>query len=370
MEGTHVEPAQIDADLALLSKYTDCVRTYSIENGLDTVPEIAQRHGVKVLQGLWLSSDAEKNRRQIATVIALGKKFPETIRAIIVGNEVLLRGEMSATDLMAIIREVKAQVPEPVSYADVWEYWLRNPRRGQRRRFRHHPHSAVLGGFPAAGVACGRACRRHPQTCRRGDPEQGDRHRRGRLAERRPHARRRAALAVESGARDRRDAGACAARKFPGQHYRGIRPALETLARRFGRRSLGHFRSQDGSAEIRSCRRRGIRPPPLADAGFGRHSARGVDVRRRVLRRRGKTGAALFVVEDCGARVASGRHVRLDDRDRSGGEFYVRAAGCARSRSRQLPRARRSCARWLAPRGGRCRHSRRCLAAGTNAAMR
>ncbi len=127
VEGTHVEPAQIDADLALLSKYTDCVRTYSIENGLDTVPEIAQRHGVKVLQGLWLSSDAEKNRRQIATVIALGKKFPETIRAIIVGNEVLLRGEMSTTDLMAIIRQVKAQVPEPVSYADVWEYWLRYP---------------------------------------------------------------------------------------------------------------------------------------------------------------------------------------------------------------------------------------------------
>jgi glucan 1,3-beta-glucosidase len=32
---------------------------------------------------------------------------------------------MSVNDLMAIIREVKAQVPEPVSYADVWEFWLR-----------------------------------------------------------------------------------------------------------------------------------------------------------------------------------------------------------------------------------------------------
>ena len=126
-EGTHVEPAEIDADLALLSKYTDCVRTYSVANGLDKIAEIAQRHGLKVLQGLWLSSDAEKNRRQIATVIELAQKFPQTIRAIIVGNEVLLRGEMSATELMATIREVKAQVPEPVTYADVWEYWLRYP---------------------------------------------------------------------------------------------------------------------------------------------------------------------------------------------------------------------------------------------------
>ena len=125
VQGTYVEPAQIDADLALLSKYADCVRTYSIDDGLDKVPEIAQRHGLKVLQGLWLSGDAEKNRQQIATAITLGNKFSDTISAIIVGNEVLLRGEMSATDLMAIIRQVRAQVPEPVSYADVWEYWLR-----------------------------------------------------------------------------------------------------------------------------------------------------------------------------------------------------------------------------------------------------
>jgi exo-beta-1,3-glucanase (GH17 family) len=123
--GTMVAPGQIDADLALLAKYTDCVRTYSIENGLDKIAEIARRHGLKVLLGLWLSSNAEKNRQQIATVIALGKQYPDTIRAIIVGNEVLLRGEMTATDLIAIIREVKTQVPEPVSYADVWEYWLR-----------------------------------------------------------------------------------------------------------------------------------------------------------------------------------------------------------------------------------------------------
>jgi exo-beta-1,3-glucanase (GH17 family) len=126
VEGTNVDPEQIDADLTLLSKYTGCVRTYSIENGLDKVAEIAQRHGLKVLQGLWLSSDALKNRQQIETVIALGKEFPDTISAIVVGNEVLLRGEMTATDLMAVIREVKAQVPEPVTYADVWEFWLRN----------------------------------------------------------------------------------------------------------------------------------------------------------------------------------------------------------------------------------------------------
>jgi exo-beta-1,3-glucanase (GH17 family) len=125
VESTHVSAEQIDADLKLLSRYTDCIRTYSIEFGQDQIPEIAQRYGLKVLQGLWLSNKIVRNRLQIATVVALAKKYPDTIRAVVVGNEVLLRGEMSVNDLEAAIREVKAQIAQPVTYADVWEFWLR-----------------------------------------------------------------------------------------------------------------------------------------------------------------------------------------------------------------------------------------------------
>jgi glucan 1,3-beta-glucosidase len=125
VEGTRVSAEQIDEDLALLSRYTDCIRTYSVANGLDQIPAIAQRHGLKVFLGLWLSNSAEKNRVQIATAIDLAKKFPNVSRAVIVGNEVLLRGELSVTDLAAIIGQVKTQVSMPVTYADVWEFWLR-----------------------------------------------------------------------------------------------------------------------------------------------------------------------------------------------------------------------------------------------------
>ena len=125
VEGTRVEPWQIEEDLALLSKYSNCVRTYSIDDGAESVLASARRHGLKVLHGVWLSNKADKNRRQIATTAALAKEYADVISAVIVGNEVLLRGEMSATDLMAAIREVKAQVAKPVTYADVWEYWLR-----------------------------------------------------------------------------------------------------------------------------------------------------------------------------------------------------------------------------------------------------
>src|SRR5712691_10708359 len=120
-----IDPRQIDEDLGRLKRITGCVRTYSTDHGLDRIPEIAQRHGIKVMQGLWLSSVPELTRKQIDSGIALARRFPDVIQALIVGNEVLLRGEMSAPRLIETIREVKAQVPMPVTYADVWEFWLR-----------------------------------------------------------------------------------------------------------------------------------------------------------------------------------------------------------------------------------------------------
>jgi exo-beta-1,3-glucanase (GH17 family) len=127
VEGTRVEASQIDEDLALLSKYAGCVRTYSVDDGRGDVLDSARRHGLKVLHGIWVSSDKEKTQRQIAATVALAKAYPDVIAAVVVGNEVLLRGEMTAADLIAIIKEVKAQVSMPVTYADVWEFWLRYP---------------------------------------------------------------------------------------------------------------------------------------------------------------------------------------------------------------------------------------------------
>src|SRR6267154_2887928 len=123
---TQIAPEQIAQDLAQLAKITDCVRTYSIENGLDQVPALAAKVGLKVIQGIWLSSNRLKNLLQIATAVGLTKEYPGTITALVVGNEVLLRGEMTTSDLAANIRSVKAQVTVPVTYADVWEFWLRS----------------------------------------------------------------------------------------------------------------------------------------------------------------------------------------------------------------------------------------------------
>ena len=125
LQTTRIAPEQITQDLAQLAKISDCVRTYSIENGLDQVPAQAAKVGLKVILGIWLGSDRLKNLAQISTAVRLTKQYPGVITSLVVGNEVLLRGEMTTNDLALTIRSVKAQVSVPITYADVWEYWLR-----------------------------------------------------------------------------------------------------------------------------------------------------------------------------------------------------------------------------------------------------
>lgn len=120
-----VSPQQIEEDLLDLAKISHCVRTYSVDNGLDKVPEIASRVGLKVLLGIWIGNNRLKNAQLVDTAVSLARDHPGTIRAIIVGNEVLLHGEMTPSDLRELIRSVKARVNVQVTYADVWEYWLR-----------------------------------------------------------------------------------------------------------------------------------------------------------------------------------------------------------------------------------------------------
>jgi glucan 1,3-beta-glucosidase len=129
-DSTFVPAARIEQDLLRLKQITDCVRTYSIEHGQDQIPGIAQRLGIKMMLGAWVSPQRARTRHQIETVIALAKQYPDTVTSVIVGNEVLLRGDLSAVDLAALIREVKAAVPCPVTYADVWEFWNRNAELG------------------------------------------------------------------------------------------------------------------------------------------------------------------------------------------------------------------------------------------------
>jgi exo-beta-1,3-glucanase (GH17 family) len=118
---------QIEEDLTRLKTESDCVRIYAVNQGLDQVLPIAEKLGMKVLMGLWIGRTAQDNEIQIARGIELAKAHPGTIKGIIVGNEVLLRQEQPASVLETLLKRVKAETGLPVTYADVWEFWLRHP---------------------------------------------------------------------------------------------------------------------------------------------------------------------------------------------------------------------------------------------------
>ena len=52
---------------------------------------------------------------------------PGTVRSRIHRGRALLRKELTANQLRRYIRQVKQRVSQPVTYADVWEFWMRNP---------------------------------------------------------------------------------------------------------------------------------------------------------------------------------------------------------------------------------------------------
>ncbi len=121
-------PEQIEEDLKLMSQKTHNIRTYaSSEGSTPAIPELAGKHGLTMIQGAWLNALPDKNKIEINELIRSANAHPDVVRRVIVGNEVLLRGELPAEKLIKYIREVKRAVKQPVSYADVWSMYMKYP---------------------------------------------------------------------------------------------------------------------------------------------------------------------------------------------------------------------------------------------------
>ena len=119
--------AEVEEDIALIAPRVRAIRSYaSIEGDYETA-EIAGRHGVKMWKGAWLGRDLRQNDREIAALIATANRHPEVVERVVVGNEVLLRRDLPVEELARQLDRVKAAVRQPVTYADVWEFWAQFP---------------------------------------------------------------------------------------------------------------------------------------------------------------------------------------------------------------------------------------------------
>lgn len=121
-----LRPERMDADLALLATRFECIRTYSM-TGLEGIPALARKHGLKLMIGAWVNGNPVDTGKEIKALIKAANENQDVVTAVIVGNETLLRKEVTGKQLARLIGEVKRQVKQPVTYADVWDFWLQYP---------------------------------------------------------------------------------------------------------------------------------------------------------------------------------------------------------------------------------------------------
>jgi exo-beta-1,3-glucanase (GH17 family)/cellulose synthase/poly-beta-1,6-N-acetylglucosamine synthase-like glycosyltransferase len=122
-----VAAERLDRDMQLLARVASGVRTYSLVDGMEQLPAIAEKQGLAVSLGAWIGDTPERDRFEMDTAVVLAKQH-RNIRSVLVGNEVLLRGERTVDELIAAIREVKRQVRVPVSTGEIWYNWLKYPQ--------------------------------------------------------------------------------------------------------------------------------------------------------------------------------------------------------------------------------------------------
>ncbi|MEZ5820324.1 MAG: glycosyltransferase [Bradyrhizobium sp.] len=118
---------KIRADLKKLATMTKAIRLYSSTGGVELVPPIAAEVGLKVMVGAWIDKDKDRNEREIDAAIQLARRNSNVI-GVVVGNEVIYRGEQKVDDLIEMIKRVKKSVGVPVTTGEIWHVWREFPR--------------------------------------------------------------------------------------------------------------------------------------------------------------------------------------------------------------------------------------------------
>jgi glucan 1,3-beta-glucosidase len=125
--GTEIGDAQIRERLGVIAPYVRWVRSFSTADGNERIPAIAREFGLKTMAGVWLDDDLEKNDVEIANAIEIARAGHADILAV--GNEVLLRGDLSEDQLIGYLERVKSAVhPVEVGYVDAYFEFAAHPR--------------------------------------------------------------------------------------------------------------------------------------------------------------------------------------------------------------------------------------------------
>jgi GPH family glycoside/pentoside/hexuronide:cation symporter len=130
MEGQNIgdvlSEEQINRRMAIVAPYTKWVRSFSCTEGNEHIPVAAKSQGLNTMVGAWIDSDKATNEKEIDALIRLAKAGYVDIA--VVGNEVLLRKELTGPELLEYIHKVKKALPNiPVGYVDAYYQFQEYP---------------------------------------------------------------------------------------------------------------------------------------------------------------------------------------------------------------------------------------------------
>jgi len=120
--------AQIEADLKLLSGKAMAIRTYSVEDTLAEIPQLARKYNLNVCLGAYLSHDEARNAWEFPLFLNIARSNPNVVRAM-VGNETLHHRlidsdpDVNYKKLISYLDKARKELHIPVSTAEPAYIW-------------------------------------------------------------------------------------------------------------------------------------------------------------------------------------------------------------------------------------------------------
>jgi len=125
--GDQLSEPQISQRMDVIAPYTQWVRSFSCTEGNELTPKIAHDKDLKTMVGAWISGDKDQNEKEINALINLAKSG--LVDIAVVGNETLMREELTENELLEYIHRVKQAIPGvPVTYVDAYYQFIERPQ--------------------------------------------------------------------------------------------------------------------------------------------------------------------------------------------------------------------------------------------------
>jgi glucan 1,3-beta-glucosidase len=112
--GTAIGISQLRQRLEIVAPFTQWIRSYA-RGGMEPIGDVAHSIGLKAAIGMSLQADRAANAREIASGVATARARHADL--LVVGSEVLVRGDLTEAELVSYIRQIRQQAPGDIPIA-------------------------------------------------------------------------------------------------------------------------------------------------------------------------------------------------------------------------------------------------------------